>query len=208
MVNCLTLRRYNFLGKTPRSILKHTVTVHDLEFELYIPGDTIHAAITSVAEAINRDYEDAECPLLLVTLNGALVFAGELFRQLTGSFEVAFIKMSSYGAGMISLGAVSVDVPLTVDVAGRRVIIAEDIIDTGNTIHQLHAMLIERGAKEVRVATLLLKPAVYHATHPQNALPLDYVALEVEPKFIVGYGLDYNNAGRNLGAIYTLCNGE
>lgn len=181
-------------------------TLHNRRFELYIPAETIHRAITRVAEQINRDYTDARHPLLLVTLSGAVVFGGELFRQLRGPFEIAFVKLASYGAGTTSSGVVSVDVPLTADVHGRDVLIAEDVVDTGTTIHRLRDMLNECGARSIRVATLLLKPDIYyHRPERPNPMPIDYVALESEPKFIVGYGMDYDEQGRNLGALYTLC---
>lgn len=185
------------------------LTIRDRRFRLYIPENVIHTAISSVAAAIDRDYAESERPLLLITLNGAFVFAGELFRQLTGPFEVAFVKLSSYGAGLASSGHVEIEVPLTADVRDRDVIIAEDVVDTGNTLHKLHAMLTEQGARSIRAATLLLKPATYY-NQPERPepLPVDYVALESEPKFIIGYGMDYDGLGRNLGALYALCEDE
>lgn len=185
------------------------LTIHDRRFGLYMPETAIHSAISRVAAQINHDYTQAERPLLLVTLNGAFVFAGELFRQLTGPFEVAFVKLSSYGSGLTSSGRVAVDVPLTVDVRGRDIIIAEDVVDTGTTIHKLHSMLTEQGAKSVRVATLLLKPETYyHQPERPEPLPIDYAAMESEPKFIIGYGMDYDGLGRNLGALYAVCDEE
>ena len=169
--------------------MEPTLTIRDLRFEPYIPAEKIHAAITALAERINRDYGTAHRPLLLVTLSGAVVFAGELFRQLDGPS-----------------GHVAVDVPPTADVRDRDVIVAEDVVDTGTTIHRLHTLLTQQGARSIRVATLLLKPAIYyHQPTRPNPLPIDYVALEAEPKFIVGYGMDYDEQGRNLGALYTLC---
>lgn len=183
-----------------------TITIRDRRFRPYLSGAAIRSAISRLAGTINRDYAAAERPLLLVTLNGAFVFAGELFRQLTGPFEVAFVKLGSYGAGMTSSGTVSVDVPITAVVEGRDVLIAEDIVETGTTIRALHAMLTERGARSVRVATLLLKPTVYYRQAEQpNPLPIDYAAFETGPLFLVGYGMDYDGAGRNLGALYAVC---
>ncbi|WP_298061556.1 phosphoribosyltransferase family protein [uncultured Rikenella sp.] len=188
--------------------MKPTLTIRDRRFEPYIPAEAIHAAISDVAGRINRDYANAARPLLLVTLNGAFVFAGELFRQLTGDFEVAFVKLSSY-EGLGSSGTIQIDVPLTTDVRGRDVLIAEDVVDTGATIHKLQAMLAEQGARSVRVATLLLKPETYyHQTERPEPLPIDYAALEAEPKFIIGYGMDYDGLGRNLGALYAVCEDE
>lgn len=183
-----------------------TITVHDRRFEPYISAEKIHTAISELATRINRDYREAVRPLLLVTLNGAIVFAGELFRQLDGPFEIAFVKLSSYGAGMDSTGTVRVEIPLTADVRGRDVIIAEDVVDTGTTIHALHDLLTAQEARSIRVATLLLKPDPYYRR--PEPLPIDYAALEVEPRFIVGYGMDYDGLGRNLGALYAVCDEE
>lgn len=186
-----------------------TITIRDRRFRPYLSGDAIRSAISRLAATINRDYADAERPLLLVTLNGAFVFAGELFRQLEGPFEVAFVKLGSYGAGMTSSGTVSVDVPMTAAVEGRDVLIAEDIVETGRTIDRLYHMLRERGARSVRVATLLLKPSVYYPqAEKARLLPIDYAAFETEPLFLVGYGMDYDGAGRNFGALYAICDNE
>lgn len=186
--------------------MEPTLTIRDRRFRLHTPEPAIHAAISKVAETINRDYAEAERPLLLVTLSGAFVFAGELFRQLDGPFEVAFVKLSSYGSGVTSSGNVTVDIPPTTDIRGRDVIIAEDVVDTGNTVHELHAVLTACGARSIRVATLLLKPETYY-NRPErpDPLPVDYVALESEPVFIIGYGMDYDGLGRNLGALYAVC---
>ena len=107
--------------------MEPTLTIRDLRFEPYIPAEKIHTAITTLAERINRDYSTAHRPLLLVTLSGAVVFAGELFRQLEGPFEIAFVKLSSYGAGTTTSGHVAVDVPPTADVRDRDVIVAEEL---------------------------------------------------------------------------------
>lgn len=181
---------------------KKTITLHGKTFELYIPATDIHPAITQLAKRISEDYRDARRPVLLVTLNGAVVFGGELFRQLDGEFEIAFVKLSSYGKNMSSQGEVRVDIPLTIDVAGRDVIIAEDVVDTGRTIRKLHHMLTQAGAKSIRTATLLLKPDVY--ARQADPLPVEYAALESQERFIIGYGLDYDGLGRNLEAIYAV----
>ncbi|MCH5305823.1 MAG: hypoxanthine phosphoribosyltransferase [Rikenella sp.] len=189
--------------------MEKPITLFDRRFELYIPEPVIHTAISDVAARINRDYAEAVRPLLLVTLSGAIVFAGELFRQLEGPFEIAFVKVSSYGAETTSSGRVAVEVPPTAAVEGRDVIIAEDVVDTGHTIHALHAMLAEQGARSIRVATLLLKPDPYYRQPERpEPLPVDYAALEAEPRFIVGYGMDYDGLGRNLGALYAVCDEE
>lgn len=180
---------------------KNNITIHSRPFELYIGEAEIHEAISQVAEQINWDYEQGDFtrPLVLVTLNGGLVFGGELFRQLEGNFELAFVKVASYGSCMDSSGNVQVEVPVTVDVESRDVIIVEDVVDSGNTICALFDLLGRTKAKSIRVATLLLKPEAY-----TGEIPIDYVALECENRFVIGYGMDYDQAGRNLGAIYAL----
>lgn len=174
-----------------------TIRVRDLDFEPYISSESVRHQITQLAGVINKEYEQVACPLLLVTLNGGIVFGGELFRQLSGDVEIGFVKLSSYGSSTCSSGTVRVDVAPTVDVADRDVIIVEDVVDTGNTIEALTNLLTQAGARSVKVATLLIKRDVY-----TKSLPVDYVGFESENIFIIGYGLDYGGLGRNLDGIY------
>lgn len=172
--------------------------IHDIDFEPYISSDHIEEAISKLAERINTDYADRDSPLLaLITLSGAIIFASQLCKQLKVPVELAFVKCSSYGVTTHSSGDVKFEVEPTTDIKGRDVLVLEDIVDTGNTWVALNKYIKEHGAQSVRIATLLLKEEVY-----DKDLPLDYVALRVENRFLIGYGLDYNQLGRNLNGIY------
>lgn len=176
------------------------IKLFDKTFKPYIPHDRIIEAIESVAERVNADFRGCEdVPIVLCVLNGSIPFTGELLQRLDFNCQVVSIKMSSY-QGTQSTGTVLNVMGLTSNVRGRRVIICEDIVDTGNTIVALKEMLIDKeGAAEVRIATMLLKPDVYNK--PEK---LDYVGMEIPNAFIVGFGLDYNELGRNIRDIYVI----
>ncbi len=176
------------------------VTLHNRVFESYIPESTLQKAIRKVAARINLDYASSQKPpILLVTLNGAFLFGAELYKELTPGFELGFVKLASYGSGTKSSGKVRVEIAPTVPIRGRDVIVVEDVVETGNTIETLYKLLTEAGAKSIRTATLLIKPNLY-----LKSIPIDYMALEIEDRFVVGFGLDYNQQGRNLRDIYQL----
>lgn len=178
-----------------------TVRLHDKFFKLFIPYSEISAAIDRVADEINHDYKDSpEPPILLCVLSGAIMFTGELMKRLNFDCTLSSIKLSSY-EGTSSTGVVKEIMGLTSPVEDRDVIILEDIVDTGRTVHSLVDMLKKRGASSVRIATMLLKTEVY-----DGDIPLDYVALEIPNRFIVGFGLDYDEIGRNLPDIYVIDN--
>ena len=150
-----------------------------------------------MANQISADYKDKE-PLFVVVLNGAFVFAADLLRALEDvRCEVTFIRVSSY-YGMASTGQLEFIVPLQQVVDQRDVIIIEDIIDTGLTIHQLKAHMRAHGATSVRVATMLFKP---NKLEYDDAKP-EYVGREMTDEFVIGYGLDFDGFVRNLDAIY------
>ncbi len=175
------------------------VTLHDKTFRKFIFQSRIKEAIEEVAERINEDFRDCtDVPVVICTLNGALPFTGELYMRLKFNCELGSVKLSSY-RGTESTGTVLTVQGLSADVKGKRVIACEDIVDTGNTILALREMLLAHGASEVRICTMLLKPDVY-----DKDVPLDYVGMEIPNDFIVGYGLDYNELGRNLPDIYVL----
>lgn len=181
--------------------MEQKVTLHDKTFRLFIPNERIEAAIDAVADRLNRDYADctdANPAILLCTLNGAVIFAAELLKRVTFPLVLKACKLSSYD-GTASTGVVRTDVPLPKNLSGRRVIIVEDIVDTGNTIVAMTEELRQKGVKDARVCTLLLKKDVY-----DKGVKLDYVAMEVPNRFIVGFGLDYNELGRNIKDIYVL----
>lgn len=174
-----------------------TIKVLDKEFELFISSGKIQTAIEEMAHKINKDNAE-KTPLFIVILNGAFVFAGDLIKQITVPCEVTFVKLSSY-SGTQSTNVVREMIGLDVPLHDRDVIVVEDIIDTGITMEYIINHLKKLSAKEVRVATLLLKPESL-----KKNIPIDYVGLQIPNDFIVGYGLDYDGLGRNYPDIYKI----
>lgn len=175
------------------------ITLKDKTFRKVIPYERISAAIDDVASRINADFRDGEdVPVLLCVLNGSIMFTAELMKRLQFNCQVVSTKLTSY-EGTGSTGEVKQALGLTADIRGRRVIVVEDIVDTGNTIVELKRILEEKGAAESRICTLLYKPEAY-----KKDVVLDYVAMEIPNDFIVGFGLDYDELGRNYKDIYVL----
>ena len=178
---------------------KEKVRLYDKTFKPFIAYEKIEQAIDKVAEAINRDYAGCtDVPVLLCVLNGSILFTAELMKRLRFNCEIVSIKLSSYN-GTQSTGEVRQVMGMTGSVNGKRVIILEDIVDTGTTIVDLKKILTDRGATQIRVCTMLLKPDVY-----KKDVKLDYVGMEIPNDFIVGFGLDYDELGRNSKDIYVL----
>ena len=177
--------------------IMRTIDEQGYHFEEWLTPKQIAKDVQQVADQISADYKDRE-PLFVVVLNGAFVFASDLLRALKDvRCEVTFIRVSSYW-GMSSTGQLEFIVPLQQVVDNRDVIIVEDVIDTGLTIHQLKAYLRAQGASSVRTATMLFKP---EKLEYNDAKP-DYVGHEITSEFVVGYGLDFDGFVRNLDAIY------
>ena len=177
------------------------VRLHDKTFRTFISNQQIMKAIDKVAAQINADFKDCtDVPVLLCVLNGSIMFTAELMKRLEFNLQLVSVKMTSY-QGTSTTGKVKVAMGLTADIKGKRVIIVEDIVDTGHTIVDLTNVLKENGASETMVCTLLYKPDSYN-----QDVPLKYVAMEIPNDFIVGYGLDYDELGRNLNDIYVLDN--
>ena len=175
------------------------IKLKDKTFRVSIPYEDISKAIDKVADKINSDFNGCEdIPVLLCVLNGSIMFMGELMKRLDFNCQIVSTKLTSYD-GTSSTGKVKQALGLTADITGRRVIIIEDIVDTGNTIVELKKILADAGASESRICTLLYKPEAC-----RKDLTLDYVAMEIPNDFIVGFGLDYDELGRNFKDIYTL----
>ena len=175
------------------------ITLKDKTFRTFITHDKIMDAIDGVAEKINADFKGCEdIPVLLCVLNGSIMFMAELMQRLTFNCQVVSTKLTSY-EGTQTTGKVKQAMGLTADIKDRRVIVVEDIVDSGNTIVELKNILSERGAAESRICTLLLKPDAY-----KKDIKIDYVAMEIPNDFIVGFGLDYDELGRNYKDIYVL----
>ena len=175
------------------------IKLKDKTFRVSIPYEEISKAIDKVAEKINSDFNGCEdIPVLLCVLNGSIMFMGELMKRLEFNCQIVSTKLTSYN-GTSTTGKVKQALGLTADITGRRVIVVEDIVDTGNTIVELQKILADAGAAESKICTLLYKPEAC-----RKDLSLDYVAMEIPNDFIVGFGLDYDELGRNYKDIYTL----
>ena len=175
------------------------IILKDKSFKTFIPYERISASVDKVAAKMNDDFDGCEdVPVLLCVLNGSIMFMAELMKRLTFNCQIVSTKLTSY-AGTQTTGSVKQAMGLTADIKGRRVIIVEDIVDSGNTIVELKKILEEKGAAESRICTLLLKPEAY-----KKDIRIDYVAMEIPNDFIVGFGLDYDELGRNLKDIYVL----
>lgn len=173
------------------------VQLHDKRFSVSIGADKIDAAVQIVADKINADYEGKK-PLFLVVLNGAFMFASDLFKKLTIDCEVSFVKLSSY-SGTSTTHVVRELIGLDEALTDRNVIVVEDIIDTGITMENTIQKLKHLQAADVKIVTLLYKPLAF-----QKDYAIDYIGIEIPNDFIVGYGLDYDGLGRNLPDIYKI----
>lgn len=173
------------------------IKVHDKSFETYLSADKIQQRVKEISAIINKDYEGKH-PLFVAILNGSFMFAADLFKNLTIEAEICFIKVASY-KGMKSSGKVVTTIGLEEDIFGKDVIIVEDIVDTGKTLHKFLPKLIHQQPRSLKIVTLLHK-----AEATEYPLTLDYVGFVIPNKFVVGYGLDYDGRGRNLNEIYQL----
>ncbi len=173
------------------------IQLHDLQFRPYLLAADIQARVQELGRTIKKRYADQN-PLFLGVLNGAFVFAADLLRACDFDCEISFIKLSSY-RGTQSTGDVATLIGLEQSIAGRHVIVIEDIVDSGRTMHALLPDLKKMGVASAEVCTLLVKPEAL-----EFDLDIRYSGFEIPSKFVVGYGLDYDELGRNLPDIYQL----
>jgi len=173
------------------------IKVHDKQFQPYIGAKELQLRIKEMADQINKDLE-GEKPLFIAILNGSFMFAADVFKYLSIEAEISFIKLVSY-KGTKSTGNVVTSIGLDEDLYGRTVVILEDIVDTGKTLHQFLPQLEHQQPKKLMIAALLTKPEAL--VHP---IKIDYLGFSVPNKFLLGYGLDYDGLGRNLPEIYQL----
>jgi len=174
-----------------------SIQVHDKVFIPFLNAAAIAERIAELARRIEQDYAGKK-PLFLAVLNGSFLFAADLFRQLQIDAEISFIKLASY-KGTSSTGNVITAIGLEESVFERHVILLEDIVDTGKTLHEFIPGLQQQQPASIKIAALLAKPiALKYPVHPE------YLGFEIPDKFVVGYGLDYDGLGRNLPEIYQL----
>ncbi len=174
------------------------IKLWDKEFEISLTFEEIQAAIKRMAAQMSIDLYEKNA-LFVCILNGSFMFASDLMKELAlNDVEISFLKLASY-EGTASTLEIKELIGVNENITGRTVIILEDIVDTGHTISNVMAQIANKGAKEVKIATMLFKPDAMKVK-----IHLDYVGLEIPNDFIVGYGLDYDRRGRNLKDIYTL----
>ncbi|AJA67817.1 hypoxanthine phosphoribosyltransferase [Myroides odoratimimus] len=173
------------------------IQVLDKVFVPFISREQIDTRLREIAEQIEMDM-NGDVPVFIGVLNGSFMVISDLVKHYKGSCEMSFVKMASY-IGTQSTNQVNQLLGLDIDVTDRRVVIIEDIVDTGNTLVALKKLFDQHKPSEVRICTLCLKPEAY-----TKDIHLDYVAFEIENKFIVGYGMDYDKYGRNIPEIYQI----
>tara|TARA_B110000003_G_scaffold200168_2_gene198792 strand:+ start:38165 stop:38713 length:549 start_codon:yes stop_codon:yes gene_type:complete len=174
------------------------IKLHDLNFTPFISEKELSEIVSSLVNEVSMDLDPDEIPIFIGILNGSFLFAADFIRKFKLNCEVSFVKLSSY-QGTSSNEVVHELIGINEDLSGRTIIILEDIIDTGTTLHKIYNSFKNKNVKQLKIATLFFKPDVY-----REELPIDYIGKNIEDKFIVGYGLDYNGLGRNLSAVYQL----
>lgn len=177
--------------------MNNEIVLHDLTFVPYINAKKLDEYTKVVAQKINQAYENQSIVLVPI-LNGSFLFAADLVRYITVPCEVEFVKVQSY-EGTQSTGAIRELIGLKQEHLTKKIILVEDIVDTGNTLTQLKTQLLNSGAEHVVCASLLFKPNAY-----KYSTPPEFIGIEIPNDFVVGYGLDYNGLGRNLPDLYVL----
>ena len=173
------------------------IKLHDKVFKPFLSEGQILAAIDKMAAEIASDYKD-KTPIFVGVLNGAFMFVSDFLKAYPYPCEVSFVRLSSYH-GLTSTGIVETLIDVPDNIEGRDVIILEDVIDTGRTLKQLVHLFSGTNVKQFRIASLFYKSEIYNGEYT-----IDYVGLEIPNNFIVGYGLDYKELGRNLREVYQL----
>lgn len=173
------------------------IQLHDKQFVPFISAEEIDFALANMAKQMDDDFFD-EIPVFIGVLNGAFMVMSDLMKHYRGMCEVSFVKMASY-EGMETTNEVKQLIGINQNLEGRTVVVVEDIVDTGNTVEELKAIFKQQNVKHFKIATLFFKPEAY-----KKDIKIDYVGIRIPDKFIVGYGLDYDGLGRNLGDVYQL----
>lgn len=173
------------------------IRILDRNFREFLTEEEVKKRIEEIARQMNKDLAGKDVVFLGI-LNGAFLFAADLFRRIELEARISFVKLASY-EGIGSSGTIKELIGWNEDIKTKTVIIVEDIVDTGNTLERIVDELVIRKASEIKIATMLYKPSAY-----KKNIPLDYVGFEIPNDFVVGYGLDYDGYGRNLPSVYTL----
>ena len=173
------------------------IKIHDKTFEPYVSAEQLNQIAERMASEVYQDLQES-CPVFIAVLNGSFMFAADFVRHYKGECEITFVKMASY-EGTQSTGKIHQLIGLSTPVEGRDVVILEDIIDTGNTLEEIYRLFENQKVKSFRIATLFFKPDAY-----KKDLKIDYVGKPIPNRFIVGYGLDFDEIGRNLPQVYQL----
>jgi len=173
------------------------IRILDKKFKEFITEEQIRIRVEELAFQINRELAGKDVVFLGI-LNGAFLFAADLFRQINLEARISFIKLASY-QGTTSQGLIKELIGWNEDIKNKTVVVIEDIVDTGNTLERIVDELVVRKAAEIKISALLYKPAAY-----KKEIPLHYIGFEIPNDFVVGYGLDYDGYGRNLPSVYSL----
>lgn len=179
------------------SNLQPVIRLNDRIFDVFLSEEEVLSQVQHLGVQLNRDYEGKELVFLAI-LNGSFMFASDLLKQINIPCEISFVKLSSYH-GMNSKGEVNELLGINSDIKNKHIVVLEDIVDTGLTIDKIHTLLEVHGAASVKVCSLLFKPDAFLGKRDP-----DYIGFSIPNAFVVGYGLDYNEKGRNLSAIYQL----
>jgi hypoxanthine phosphoribosyltransferase len=173
------------------------IRILDKKFREFISEEAIKKRVKELTDKMNNDLEGKDVVFLGI-LNGAFLFAADLFRHINLEVRISFVKLASY-EGTSSSGSIKELIGWNEDIKNKTIVVIEDIVDTGNTLDRIVGELVIRKAAEIKIAALLFKPSTY-----TKDIPVDYVGFEIPDDFVVGYGLDYNGFGRNLPSVYTL----
>jgi hypoxanthine phosphoribosyltransferase len=173
------------------------ISILDKKFREYLSEEVIQQRIEELARQVNKDMAGKEVVFLGI-LNGAFLFAADLFRRIDFQARISFVKLASY-KGTTSTGTIKELIGWNEDISNKTIVVIEDIVDTGHTLERIVDELLIRKVSEIRIAALLHKPEAY-----TKDIQLHYIGFEIPNDFVVGYGLDYDGYGRNLPAVYTL----
>jgi hypoxanthine phosphoribosyltransferase len=184
-------------ANTSNIVLMKEIRILDKNFREFLTEKVIQERIEELAMQINKELAGKEVVFLGI-LNGAFLFAADLFRRIDFQAKISFVKLASY-QGTSSSGSIKELIGWNEDIKNKTIVVVEDIVDTGNTLERIVDELVIRKAAEIRIAAMLYKPDAY-----TKDIPLDYIGFEIPNDFVVGFGLDYDGFGRNLPSVYTL----